>query len=134
MKGATFKASTKEREAELAALEALPDDSIDTSDIPEIVNWPDAERGLFYRPVKKQITLRLDADVVAWFKRQVPGDAAIRPRSIAPCDSTCSEARVRNPGVSSRAEAASGPSDTTLDSAWSTATRSRPRAGRIPRL
>ena len=73
MKGATFKASTKEREAELAALEALPDDSIDTSDIPEIVNWPDAERGLFYRPVKKQITLRLDADVVAWFKRQVPG-------------------------------------------------------------
>ena len=28
----------------------------------------DARRGLFYRPVKKQITLRLDADVVEWFK------------------------------------------------------------------
>jgi hypothetical protein len=24
---------------------------------------------LFYRPVKQQLTLRLDADVVAWFKR-----------------------------------------------------------------
>ncbi|MCE2493533.1 MAG: BrnA antitoxin family protein [Alphaproteobacteria bacterium] len=51
----------------------MPDDRIDTSDIPEIVTWPDAERGLFYRPVKKQITLRLDADVIAWFKRRAPG-------------------------------------------------------------
>ena len=72
MKKATSRALTEERKAELAALEALPDDRIDTSDIPEIVSWPDAERGLFYRPVKKQITLRLDADVVAWFKRRAP--------------------------------------------------------------
>jgi uncharacterized protein (DUF4415 family) len=28
-----------------------------------------ARRGLFYRPVKQQLTLRLDADVVAWFKQ-----------------------------------------------------------------
>jgi uncharacterized protein (DUF4415 family) len=27
-----------------------------------------AERGEFYRPVKEQITLRLDKDVLAWFK------------------------------------------------------------------
>ena len=27
-----------------------------------------AKRGVFYRPVKQQLTLRLDADVVAWFK------------------------------------------------------------------
>lgn len=26
------------------------------------------ERGKFYRPVKQQITLRLDKDVIAWFK------------------------------------------------------------------
>lgn len=44
-----------------------------SGDIPEAVNWPDAKRGLFYRPVKKQITLRLDADVLAWFKRNAPG-------------------------------------------------------------
>ena len=72
------KASTKAREltdkqkAELSALEALPDDQIDTSDIPEVRDWSDARRGLLYRPVKQQITLRLDADVVNWFKEQAP--------------------------------------------------------------
>ncbi len=64
---------TKEELAELEALEALPDDQIDTSDIPETLDWSGAKRGLFYRPVKQQITLRLDADVVAWFKQQAPG-------------------------------------------------------------
>lgn len=73
MKRATSKPLTKEQKADLATLEALPDAQIDTSDIPEAVNWPDAQRGLFYRPVKKQITLRLDADVLAWFKRNAPG-------------------------------------------------------------
>ena len=73
MKRAISRAPTKRQKADLAALEALPDESIDTRDIPEIVNWPDAQRGLFYRPVKQQITLRLDADVLAWFKKRVPG-------------------------------------------------------------
>ncbi len=27
----------------------------------------------FYRPIKKPITLRLDADVIAWFKRKGRG-------------------------------------------------------------
>lgn len=73
MKKATSETLTGEQEAELAALEALPDDRIDTGDIPEIVNWSDARRGLFHHPVKKRITLRLDTDVMAWFKRQAPG-------------------------------------------------------------
>ena len=64
---------TAAERAELDALEALPDDQIDTSDIPETLDWSGAKRGLFYRPVKQQITLRLDADVVAWFKQQAPG-------------------------------------------------------------
>ena len=59
---------TNEQKAELAALEELPDDRIDTTDAPEILDWSDARRGVFYRPVKKQITLRLDADVVSWFR------------------------------------------------------------------
>ena len=63
---------TAAQRAELDALEALPDDQIDTSDIPETLDWSGAKRGLFYRPVKQQITLRLDADVVAWFKQQAP--------------------------------------------------------------
>ena len=30
-------------------------------------------RNPFYRPVKKQLTLRLDADVIAWLRRQGKG-------------------------------------------------------------
>ena len=37
-------------------------------DAPEIEEFMVRERGKFYRPVKQQITLRLDKDVVAWFK------------------------------------------------------------------
>ena len=59
---------TKAQRAELQALDGLPEDQINTTDIPEILDWSDARRGVFYRPVKQQITLRLDADVVAWFK------------------------------------------------------------------
>lgn len=32
-------------------------------------NLTQAQRARFYRPVKQQITLRLDADVISWFKR-----------------------------------------------------------------
>ena len=57
-------------QAQIRGLEALPDDQIDTTDAPEILDWSDARRGVFYRPVKQQITLRLDADIIAWFKAQ----------------------------------------------------------------
>ena len=56
------------QKAELSFLEGLSDDQIDTVDVPEVLDWSNARRGLFYRPIKQQITLRLDADVVAWFK------------------------------------------------------------------
>jgi uncharacterized protein (DUF4415 family) len=52
----------------MKALAAMADSAIDTSDIPEVLDWSGAKRGLFYRPVKQQLTLRLDSDVVAWFK------------------------------------------------------------------
>lgn len=45
---------TDEERAELDALEALPDDQIDTSDIPETLDWSGAKRGLFYQGVKRQ--------------------------------------------------------------------------------
>ena len=60
-------------QAQIRALEALPDDQIDLADAPEILDWSDARRGVFYRPVKQQITLRLDADIVAWFKAHARG-------------------------------------------------------------
>jgi uncharacterized protein (DUF4415 family) len=58
------------RSRELAALAALPDAKIDTSDIPEITDWSRAVVGKFYRPIKKSVTIRLDADVLAWLKSQ----------------------------------------------------------------
>jgi len=73
MKKATSKALAKEQRAEIKALENLPDEKIDTTDIPEILDWSGARRGLLYRPVKQQITLRLDADVLAWFRANAPG-------------------------------------------------------------
>ena len=45
---------TVEQKAELEALATLPDDQIDTDDIPEVTDWSDAQRGLFYRPVKQK--------------------------------------------------------------------------------
>ena len=62
-----------DRRAELSALEELPDDRINTADVPELLDWSDARRGVFYKPVKQQITLRLDADVVTWFKMHAAG-------------------------------------------------------------
>ena len=59
---------SEEQKADLERLRNMPDDEIDTSDAPEILDWTNAKRGMFYRPVKQQITLRVDADVVAWFK------------------------------------------------------------------
>ena len=60
----------EEKRADLHTLAALSGDAIDTSDIPELPEefWKNAEQGKFYRPIKQQLTLRLDADVVAWFK------------------------------------------------------------------
>ncbi|HEY7247632.1 MAG TPA: BrnA antitoxin family protein [Xanthobacteraceae bacterium] len=71
---------TPERQAELKSLAALPDDAIDTSDAPELLDWSGAKRGLFYRPVKQQLTLRLDADVVAWFKSHTTSNEGYQTR------------------------------------------------------
>ena len=63
---------TPVQQAELEALAALPDDQIDTRDMPEVCDWSEARRGLFFRPIKQQLTLRIDADVIAWFKQHTP--------------------------------------------------------------
>ena len=64
---------TDEQRAELAALAELPEDQIDTADISEVLDWTHARRADLYRPIKQQITLRLDADILAWFKERAPG-------------------------------------------------------------
>jgi uncharacterized protein (DUF4415 family) len=58
-------------------VDALQDGDIDTSDIPVIT--PEQfvagviRKGLKPLPAKQQITLRIDADVLDWFKRNGPG-------------------------------------------------------------
>lgn len=56
--------------AELDALRARPEDAIDTSDIPPLDEafWCNAVRNPFYKPVKAQLTVRIDADVLAWLR------------------------------------------------------------------
>lgn len=64
------RALDRDRRDRLAKLAALPDDQIDTIDIPEAPaeNWIHARRGDLYRPLKRPVTIRLDADVLSWFK------------------------------------------------------------------
>ena len=87
MKGNTMKKEASENivrvkgvpkltEAQLENLKRLaerPDDEIDYSDIPEITDFSGFEVGKFYRPVKEAVTVRLDADVVHWLKRDGKG-------------------------------------------------------------
>lgn len=47
----------------------MPDSQIDYSDAPEV--FPDPSEivvGRFYRPIKKLVSLRVDADVLAWYR------------------------------------------------------------------
>jgi len=55
---------------ELMTLADRPDSEIDYSDIPASTrkDWVGAVRGKFYRPVKRQLTVRIDADVIAWLR------------------------------------------------------------------
>jgi uncharacterized protein (DUF4415 family) len=59
----------------LRALAAEPDAAINTADMPELTDAQLAEMKpvAFYRPVKQQITARVDADVLAWLKSQGKG-------------------------------------------------------------
>ena len=68
-------AISSELRAALEAAAAMPDDEIDTSDpdAPEVLDWTDAVRGHFYKPRKVQKTLRIDADVLAYYEAEGPG-------------------------------------------------------------
>lgn len=90
---------TAAKRKRLAGLAKMPESSIDLSDIPEIKRLPsDAMIGKFYRPKKTSVTIRLDADVLAWLKatgegyqtrvnaylRRLMQGSARRSRSSAP--------------------------------------------------
>ncbi len=66
---------TSSRRRKLSHFAERPDSEIDFSDIPPLKEsfWRNAVRNPFYRPVKQQLTVRLDADVVAWLRQQGKG-------------------------------------------------------------
>ena len=80
MKKKSSRKFTPTQMAELKSLAAMSDEAIDTSEAPEVQDWSGAKRGLFYRPVKQQLTLRLDADVLAWFKARAKSGKGYQTR------------------------------------------------------
>lgn len=67
--------SAADLERQLQALESITPEEIDTSDIPPLTN-EDFQKAMFnpyYKPVKKQITVRLDAVLIEWLKGQGRG-------------------------------------------------------------
>jgi uncharacterized protein (DUF4415 family) len=69
------KLTGRQRRKELAASAAIPDEQIDTSDIPELTDeqLSSSVRGEMYRLVKKPVTMRPDVDVIHWLKSQGSG-------------------------------------------------------------
>jgi uncharacterized protein (DUF4415 family) len=66
---------TASSKRKLARVAARPDSEIDLAEIPPLTKsfWKNAVRNPFYRPVKQQLTVRLDSDVVAWLRDQGKG-------------------------------------------------------------
>ena len=66
---------TEKDKRELRSSAARPESEIDLSDIPEATEkfWKNAIRNPWYRPRKQQVTLRIDADVLAWLRLQGKG-------------------------------------------------------------
>ena len=73
MRKATKSKSARDLDKEITAIMRMKDEDIDLSDIPEITDWSKAVVGKFYRPIKKSLTIRVDADVLAWLKSQGKG-------------------------------------------------------------
>jgi len=93
-----MKKVSRKQAKDLKALAALPDKEIDLSDLPGLRGWSGAVVGKFYRPIKKPVTIRLDADVLAWLKSQgrgyqtrinklLRGAMVGRPRRVNRCPS-----------------------------------------------
>jgi uncharacterized protein (DUF4415 family) len=59
--------TSRERKA-LERLAKMPDSQIDFSDAPESKRISEVHVGRFYRPIKQLVSIRVDADVLAWFR------------------------------------------------------------------
>ena len=68
-----MKKLTNEQKGDIRAIAARTDANIDFSDAAPVLDWSGAEIGKFYRPKKRPVTIRLDADVISWLKADGPG-------------------------------------------------------------
>jgi uncharacterized protein (DUF4415 family) len=74
MKGSYMSKLSERQRKDLRAIMNQRDEDIDLSDIAEIRKIPsDAVIGKFYRPKKTPVTIRLDADLLAWLKASGEG-------------------------------------------------------------
>jgi uncharacterized protein (DUF4415 family) len=67
---------TAKQQTELNELAQMSDVDIDYSDIPKMTEtetWRLAACSPFHKPVKQQLTARIDADVVVWLKSKGRG-------------------------------------------------------------
>lgn len=64
---------TRRQKRDIGVIAAKGDEGIDLSEMPEVLDWSKAEIGKFYRPPKRPVTIRLDADVIEWLKGFGPG-------------------------------------------------------------
>lgn len=72
-RGANAEFTSKGTDAQRQRLErlaAMPDKMIDTSDIPEVTERDNAVQGRLFRPRKEAITIRVDTDVLEWFRQR----------------------------------------------------------------
>ncbi len=63
----------KSTKSDLKRLDSMGDESIDYTDIPELDEDFFRKARVVVPPGKKQLTIRLDADVVSWLKDQGKG-------------------------------------------------------------
>lgn len=64
------------REEDINRMKAIQDEDIDCSDIPPLPDefWVHAKKiDQLYRPQKRQVTVRIDADVLDWLKSSGKG-------------------------------------------------------------
>ncbi len=71
------RSTTKKSETDWKRIDAMKDEDIDLSDIPEVTPemFARAVRRRNFKPIprKKQLTLRIDSEVVEWYKKQGRG-------------------------------------------------------------
>ncbi len=95
----------------------MPEAGIDTTDIPEVLDWSDAVRGGLYRARKQAITIRVDADVLAWFRGQADGGRGYQSeinrvlRQHVATQRSDNKRIVKTPGLTSTTAPATAPPD-----------------------